>query len=237
MLLYDMHSHILPGIDDGCKTVEDSLAMINRHLKNGVNNICLTPHFYTNEESIEDFTLRRDEAYAELKPHIPDGVNVCLGTEVYISRFIFNNNDLSMLCYGNSNYMLTEFPYFSSFSGTSMEMLLKLRDNYGVTPVIPHIERYEKVFYDDKKLEELTSLGVVIQTNTSAFDGFLRKRRLLKLIKNGYIHILGTDAHSLSKGNPSTYPATCKLIREKCGESALRSLQKNASIIFNKTNV
>ena len=59
MNFYDMHSHILPGIDDGCKTVEESLTIINRHIKNGVKNICLTPHFYTNEESIEDFISRR----------------------------------------------------------------------------------------------------------------------------------------------------------------------------------
>ncbi len=235
MILFDMHSHILPGIDDGCKTVEESLAIINRHIKNGITNISLTPHFYTNEESIEDFTSRRAEAFEVLKPHIPKGVNVCLGTEVYISRFIFNNLDLSMLCYGNSNYMLAEFPYNVSFSGTSFEMLLKIKENYGLIPVIPHIERYEKVFYDDKKLEELSKLGVVIQTNTSSFDGFLRKRRLLKMIKNGYVHILGTDVHSLSKGNPNTYTAVCNLIKEKCGISALEELQSNAEVIFNKT--
>ena len=235
MNFYDMHSHILPGIDDGCKTVEESLSIINRHIKNGVKNICLTPHFYTNEESIEDFISRREEAFANLKPYIPDNVNVCLGTEVYISRFMFNNLDFSMLCYGNSKYMLAEFPYNASFSGTSFEMLLKIKENYGIIPVIPHIERYEKVFNDDKKLSELVDLGVVIQTNVSAFDGFLRKRRLLKMIKNGYIHILGTDSHSLSKGNPNTYPAVCELIKEKCGLPALQELQNNAEVIFNKT--
>lgn len=235
MNLFDMHTHILPGIDDGCKTVEDSLTIINRHIKNGVKNICLTPHFYTNEESIEDFVAKRAEAFETLKPHIPDNVNVCLGTEVYITRYMFNNQDFSMLCYGNSKYILTEFPYSSSFSGTSMEMLYKIKENYGLIPVIPHIERYENVFSNDRKLEELNDMGVVIQTNTSVFEGFLRKRRLLKLIKNGYIHILGTDVHSLSKGNPNTYPATCKLIRDKCGESALRNLQHNAEMIFNKT--
>ena len=55
MQLFDMHSHILPNIDDGAKTLEDSLKLLSCLEKQGVTNVCLTPHFYTNEISIEDF--------------------------------------------------------------------------------------------------------------------------------------------------------------------------------------
>ena len=58
MQLYDMHSHILPGIDDGAPSVEKSLVILNELKKQGVTNVCLTPHFYTNEISAEDFALR-----------------------------------------------------------------------------------------------------------------------------------------------------------------------------------
>ena len=93
MELFDMHSHILPGVDDGCKTVEDSLKLINIHIKNGVKNIALTPHYYSNEISMDDFIANRQEAFETLKPFLPDGVSVCLGAEVYVSRYLFNNTD------------------------------------------------------------------------------------------------------------------------------------------------
>ena len=58
MQLFDMHSHILPGIDDGAKTVEDSLELLSCLKNQGVTNVCLTPHFYTNEISLEDLLPR-----------------------------------------------------------------------------------------------------------------------------------------------------------------------------------
>ncbi|MCI7085279.1 hypothetical protein MR988_04110 [bacterium] len=232
MNYFDMHSHILPGVDDGCKTVEQSLELINIHLKNGVKNICLTPHYYSNEISLEDFADARDEAFEKLKPRLPEGVTVCLGAEVYVSKYLFNNSDISRACYGKSRYMLTEFPYNSSFTGKSLDKLLKIRDNYGITPIIPHIERYPNVFEDEGTLEELTDMGVIIQTNVSSFEKFFRRNRILKLIDRGLIHILGTDAHSLNRGNPDLYLQACGFIRKKCGEERLVQMQKTAEEIF-----
>lgn len=63
MQLFDMHSHILPGIDDGAETVEDSLELLSCLEKQGVTNVCLTPHFYTNEISLEDFIAERAEKF------------------------------------------------------------------------------------------------------------------------------------------------------------------------------
>lgn len=235
MTYYDMHSHILPGVDDGSENIEQSLGLINAHLNQGVNNICLTPHFYTNRESIEDFTIKREKAFNKLKQALPNDVNVCLGAEVYVTSFLFNNSDISMLCYGNSKYILTEFAYQSHFTGKSMDMLLKIRDNYGLIPVIPHVERFDSLFDDEGLLEEFTDMGIIIQTNTSSFDGFRRKKRILKLINNGLIHILGTDAHSFNRGNPKTYVEACKLIEKKCGRQKLAEMQHNAEKIFNIT--
>ena len=87
MQLFDMHSHILPGIDDGAKTVEDSLELLSCLKNQGVTNVCLTPHFYTNEISLEDFIAERAEKFEKFKPHIPNGMNIVLGTEVYVTSF------------------------------------------------------------------------------------------------------------------------------------------------------
>ena len=63
MQFYDMHSHILPEFDDGAKSVQEALDLISVLKKQGVNNICLTPHFYTHEMSLEDFVKSRNEAF------------------------------------------------------------------------------------------------------------------------------------------------------------------------------
>ena len=71
-LLYDMHSHILPAVDDGAKNIEESLTLINRLRRAGVTDICLTPHYYTHKESLKDFVNRRNKAYLELKSYVSD---------------------------------------------------------------------------------------------------------------------------------------------------------------------
>lgn len=111
MQLYDMHSHILPGIDDGAPSVEKSLVILNELKKQGVTNVCLTPHFYTNEISAEDFAAQRQHAIDKLMPHIPDGMKVVVGAEVYVTRYMFNGDDFSCACYGNSNYYLPSLHY------------------------------------------------------------------------------------------------------------------------------
>ena len=111
MQFYDMHTHILPEFDDGARSIEESLTLIDSLKKQNVNNICLTPHFYTNEMNAEDFVKERDEAYQKFLPHKPEDVNIILGAEVYVTKYLFVNDDLSKLTYGNSNYILTEFGY------------------------------------------------------------------------------------------------------------------------------
>lgn len=233
MAYYDMHTHILPGIDDGAKDLARSLEMIRCHLKNGITNIALTPHFYTNQESIEDFAEKREAAFRLLKKNLPENVQVCLGAEVYVTSYLFNNPDLSMLCYGKSKYILTEFPYQMSYDDRFTDMLFKIQNNYGLIPVIPHIERFPNLFNDLQALEELVRSGVKIQTNVSSFKGFTQKRKILKRIDRGLIHILGTDAHSMERGSPDLYLPACAWIAEKLGKHKVQEMQDNAAEIFN----
>ena len=160
MQLYDMHSHILPAFDDGAKTVEDSLALIDCLKKQGVRNICLTPHFYTHEMGVEDFLFSRQEAFERFKPYIPDDVNIVLGAEVYVTHYLFNSNDLSGLTYGKSKYILTEFAYSSTFNDRTMQFLDILMRNHGLRPVIPHVERYEYLI-DTKYLDSYNLINDV----------------------------------------------------------------------------
>lgn len=94
MQLFDMHSHILPGIDDGAKTVEDSLELLSCLKNQGVTNVCLTPHFYTNEISLEDFIAERAEKFEKFKPHIPNGMNT-FSEQRFMLQSIFSTMKIS----------------------------------------------------------------------------------------------------------------------------------------------
>lgn len=237
MQMYDMHTHILPAIDDGAKNLNQSIELLNVLKAQGVNNVCLTPHFYTNEISVKDFLANRSQALETLLPNLPKGMRVVAGAEVYVCKYLFNGDDFSDVCFGNSKYIMTEFSYNSSFNDSSSEYIIRLVENYGLKPILPHVERYTALMNDPYIIRELKDIGVVIQTNAVSYSeksSFFRRRKLIKLIKNGLIDVLGTDAHSFTHNPPKAYSEAVQFITEKAGESCINKMMKNAEEIFNE---
>ena len=232
-LKFDLHTHILPGVDDGAKTVDDSLALINKLVENGVSSICLTPHYYSHKESLSDFLKRRAEAFDILYPLLPDSVEVKLGAEVYVTKYLFSEErDFTPLCIEGTPYMLTEFSYQSTFSESTMRMISRLRD-FGIIPIIPHIERYPALLKSKSLVDELVSMGVIIQSNVGSYVDGSYKRKLIKLIKAGYIDILSTDVHSLERNTPDNISPALSYIEKKCKADLSEEFNANANLIFN----
>lgn len=234
IITYDFHSHILPGIDDGAKDTEVSISIIRKLAENGIKDICLTPHYYTHHESYEDFITKRDNAYKILSDALTDdirNVRFHLGAEVYITDYLFNQPFDFHVCYDDSPYILTEFPYESDFSGKSYQQLYKLLGK-NMIPVIAHIERYPKLLKNAKKRVELLKMGVVFQSNFTSFTESHYKRKLVKLIKTGEISILGSDAHSLKRNPPMDIGPAVEYIAKKCGEDSLLEIEKNSKFIL-----
>ena len=237
MELFDVHSHILPAFDDGAKTVEVSLRLIDELRKQGVTNICLTPHFYTNEMSLEDYLVKRQAAFEKFMPYIPADINIVLGCEVYVTEYMFNNSDLSALAYGNSPYILTEFPYGTHFTEKTLQKFYMLLQNYKLIPVMPHVERYPNLMDNPESIEMLREMGVLIQTNISNYTkeaSFFKKRKLLKYISKGMIDLLGSDTHSMTHNPPNVFSEAMQTITQKCGERHMARMMDNASHLFNK---
>ncbi len=236
MELYDMHSHILPDFDDGAKNVEVALELIEHLKKQGVRNICLTPHFYTNEMSLEDYLRERQEKFEAFLPYIPEDVNIVLGCEVYVTDYLFNNSVLNGLTYGNSRYIMTEFSYKSTFQESTMQKLYMLLQNHGLIPIIPHVERYPNLIDHPDKIADLKDAGVLIQTNISNYtqsSPFFKKRKLLKLIDKGLIDIIGSDTHSMKHNPPDCFREALTTIAEKCSPRAVKHMMATAEKIFN----
>ena len=232
--LVEMHCHIIPGIDDGARDVETSLEMIDRLKQQGAKKIVLTPHYYSDNISLNDFLRKRDKAFNLLLNALPpDSPELIPAAEVYISDYLFNNNDIKELFIGNSDYVLIEHSFSSDFGSDVYNRLVNLYCDYGAKPILAHIERYIALIDGKGVLEEYVDMGCLTQVNISSFSDSPRhiRKRLYKLLNEGMIHLIGSDCHNLSS-RPPEYEDGANMIIKKCSEESLKELIQNANNIL-----
>lgn len=232
--LIETHCHILPGIDDGASNVETSLAMIERLKQQGAKAIILTPHYYSDSISLDDFLKQRDEALEILQKALPaDSPKLIPAAEVYISKYLFNYKTLDKLRIANSDYVLIEHPFSSPFSQEVYDRLLNLNYEFGVKPILAHIERYTALMENESLLDDYIDMGCLTQVNISSFAEAPRyiRKKLFKYLESGRIHLIGSDCHNLKTRAPQ-YEKGVKEIIKKCGGEAIDILQSNAEFLI-----
>lgn len=231
--LVEVHSHILPGIDDGSPDVETSLKMIEALQSQGAKAIVLTPHYYSDSISYEDFVARRDNALHLLEKSLPPGSPKLIpAAEVYITKYLLNNSNLDALKIGNTDYALIEHPFSCDFSQEIYDRLLSLNYDYGIKPILAHIERYHAFMDDGDLLDSYIEMGCIAQVNVSSFVDSSRsvRKKLFKYLESGRIHLIGSDCHNLSSRRPD-FETGVKAIIKKCGADAVEVLERNANIL------
>ena len=236
--MIDIHSHVLPGIDDGSKDAEMSAQMLLESRRQGVEWMCFTPHFYADMTDPDTFLRKRENAtdllIAELKEsgseyqNDPD-VNkkypgFVLGAEVHYYRGIGRSEDIRKLCIGNSSYLLLE-PQFRTWTPAFLEDVRTLRDELDLKVIIAHIERY---LDQDKHLvnELLDEQGIYIQSNAEAFIDRKTRKKVMKLLEDGRIDLLGSDCHNMTYRPPDMLLAW-EIIEDKLGERPLKRIENN----------
>lgn len=236
MTLFDIHTHIVPGIDDGARNEEIALKLLEISYKNGVRKIILTPHY--NEEfeftaDIRDY-IEKMQIYAE---KIADDLYIYPGNEILYSSntiSLLQNHKISTLA--DSNYVLVEFPYTISkedlFFATN-ELLL-----CGYWPIIAHVERYE-CFYDKGVAEYLTNSGAYLQLNAQTVISSKHKelRFFKKLVKKNLLSFIGSDCHSVHR-RPPNLESAAKIIEAKYGKNTVeRIFVNNPNCILNNQRI
>lgn len=211
----DLHSHVLPEMDDGCKNCEESGIVLAQSLEQGIQGIAATPHYYP-IETVEQFLKRRQQSYESLLKYIKKNnlrtPRICLGAEVAYRTGISHEPSLKKLCYGSSEYLLFELP-FQKWKPSVLQEIYVIRNTRGIIPVIAHVERYMK-FQDRKTLSELFDMDIVIQMNAEyLLHGWLERRKAFRMIRNKKIQILSSDCHNIEKRPPNL-------------ESGIQQLQK-----------
>ncbi len=199
----DIHTHILPGMDDGADCVNTSVKLLREEERQGITDVVLTPHFNIAEEGIEQFLNRRQKAYSTLCQKIDEtgmasGVNLRLGAEVRYDPNLIHS-DVYKLCFENTSYILLEptgsYPF--NFEQTLYWFLAQ-----GLTPIIAHVERYDYIYENRSFMEEILADGIIFQSNAGSLFNRHFGGTVKKLIKQGYVSLLASDTHNLEKRPP-----------------------------------
>lgn len=196
----DIHSHILYGIDDGAKSLEESVEILRMANRCGVTDIILTPHYIRNSIYSANLTLKKkilNEIKRELKKENID-INLYLGNEVYIDSGIFSKLR-SISCLNNSRYILIELP-LNNKCLVLEEVLYKLKER-NLIPIIAHPERYTAYYKDYSFFDNLIKDGCLLQGNIGSLYGDygnISKRMIKGLLKRGMIHFMASDIHHSS---------------------------------------
>ncbi len=220
--MVDFHSHILPGVDDGSKTLEESIQLLDMLHRQGVSLVVATPHFYADQRSVERFLARRQEAFDQvrgsLREHHP---RVCLGAEVLYYPGISRLEGLEKLCIDGTRVLLLEMPV-ARWSDSTLREVLEIAVSFNLTLVLAHIERY--VFLQRPGVfAELLNNGVLMQVNASFFTDWFTRCRAFKLLESNAVHLLGSDCHGV-RNRPPQMGEAAHILCKKYGESFLEQM-------------
>lgn len=200
--MIDFHTHILPGIDDGSKSVDESIRMLREEAKLGIKEVVLTPHFYASENSPQGFLRRRDKAWKELQPRLTERLpRLRLGAEVYYYEGICRNADLKLLQIEGTGLLLLEMP-MCRWTNRMIEDVLTLNDRQGTRVVLAHIERYLPMQERDT-IRTMIQSEVLLQSNVSFFCQWRTRRKALSMLCRGEIRFVGSDCHNMTTRRPN----------------------------------
>lgn len=236
----DLHTHILPGMDDGAKDVETSLTLLRMEAAQGVDTVVLTPHFYRDREEPSHFLARRAKAaktLADALVALPEEERktlprLALGAEIAWVPNLAEWPELSQLCLGASRHFLLELP-FRPWTDQLINRLYELPGRTGLTPVLAHIERYLK---DQKPqhLEAVLALGVPVQVSAEPLLHLTQRGAVLKLLRERRAQLIASDTHDPHSRPPNLGDAFA-VVRRRLGDGKADSLAARSGEILSRS--
>lgn len=224
--MIDIHTHILPRMDDGSGSLEESLAMAKESARQGVRLLAATPHFYATQENPNSFLRRRERSLALLESAWQDGFPTLLvGAEVRYFDGISRVEKIAHLTLDHTRILLLEMP-FTSWSGRMVDEVLELQRSRGLQVLLAHVERYLKD-QDGQVWETFRQNGVWMQCNANFFLRWQTKHKAQALFKKGEIQMLGSDTHNMTSRPPNLAMARDALVKS-LGQAVWRSFERQS---------
>lgn len=239
--MIDLHTHILPGIDDGSDSIEETLRMIELAVQSGTTGIVATPHCNIPDLYDNYYGEWYDELFDTTTKVIENHYDITVypGMEVFLTYDIESMIDEShVITINQSRYMLVEFGFGENedFALLMFEKILKK----GLIPILAHAERFRFIQSHPDLTSKLIDKGVVIQVNKGSFAGHFGKKEqqiAYYLLNRKYIHLIASDAHGSRSRTPYIKDVYDSL-RLDCSDEYLKLLfEENPRNILNDEKV
>lgn len=225
--MIDLHTHILPNIDDGARDVETALLMTEAlYIQNIMNAVC-TPHYDPSSTSVEEFVKIRAIALTKMRE---SRIHLIPASETMFHEYLFHFSDLGELCIENTRYLLLELPYQRKYDSRFFDNISRLIDYYNIIPIIAHVERYHAI--KEKQIKILIQMGCMLQLNTGSILNKKTRNKAFRYLKKEYIYIIGSDCHDMQKRPPNMNTAL-ELIKNRLNDSYVERLEYHAECIVN----
>lgn len=223
--IVDLHCHILPEIDDGAKNWNETYQMLRIAYDEGVRIIVATPHHHEHRGMCTVMQYKtRLAKIRKMAKKIDPKFYVVPGMEIYFSQDLPGKlEQRKVQTMGKSNYVLVEFSPNDEFC--RIQQGLQQIQMKGYRPILAHVERYENL-YDIEDVEHLIEMGIYIQVNSGSIigkNGRGAKRFIKELMEEGYVHLVGTDAHSSGSRSP-LIKKSVDYVEKKYGEAYAKEI-------------
>jgi protein-tyrosine phosphatase len=221
--MVDLHCHILPGLDDGPEKIDESLAMAESAIADGITHVVATPH--SSNEFAFDYARVR-QLRDELQAKVGDRLTLATGCDFHMSveNLEALRKDSAPFCINQANYLLVEFSEYSIAPSTGRTLHeMQLMD---VRPIITHPERNAIVLTQPGRLREWIRIGCFGQVTGGSITGDFGTRPqsvALRWIEEGLVHFVASDAHN-TRRRPLKLRAAYNIVREQFGEEKARAL-------------
>lgn len=231
-MFFDIHSHVLHCVDDGSDSLEESLELLKLLSDQGVTALALTPHFYPDQQNIDDFFSDIFSAFEELQaaakadPQLPE---LLLGCELLYFKGILRSELITKFCISNSKYLLLELTEYDINDGLFSE--IKDLSHQGIIPIIAHPERYYRSKNYRKFLKFLEKENIIIQINASSFLHKSYKPALKKLLHLPVPILLGSDTHKVSY-RPPNISGALKIMVDMLGRPKCKAILEASNLIY-----
>ena len=217
----DIHNHILPQIDDGSHSIEQTIRMLNTAYNEGIRVIIATPHYKEGryQKKVAKLEATLNCVKDEIKDTLPE-LELYLGSEIYYRHECISLLEQKQIpTLAGSRYILVEYSPGVEFNYLKNSLQKCLFAGY--LPILAHIERYKCLEQDIDLVEELIDMGAYMQINASSLAGGFgckTKRLAKKLLKRNIVNLIATDAHN-EANRPLTIKECVKYINKKYGQS------------------
>ncbi|MEZ4524180.1 MAG: CpsB/CapC family capsule biosynthesis tyrosine phosphatase [Thermomicrobiales bacterium] len=230
--LIDIHSHVLPGLDDGARTSDAALQMLKEAADDGIGTIVATPHsHYAAGPHLLDAVdmLQQQAADAGIE------ITVLPGHEVRIAADLVEQYERGdILTLNGTDYLLLEFFLSHNWKVEVLESVIRKLIDAGLKPILAHPERYPFVVLEPMIVKRFAEMGVPLQLNAPSLSGYHSEgsqRTAIALLEAGLVHIVASDAHT-ARYRPPQVREALERIEAIRGESYVEGLIANAEAVI-----